>query len=538
MREFNFGQAGFQSRQSCQQMILTADDFQTAQLNTRGPPGPQVFIDLKAAYDRVCIDTLLDKLETRQTPSTVLNLISSLFSGCSTQVVVNGSLSKSIHLGTGLFQGSILSPFLFNTYIDDLAEQLNGRQPHKDARLYLYADDIRLGYKKGTKTTAIQKDLDDISGWAARNNMLPSISKSAYVADREIPLSLSGLRLPRTHSYKYLGIEMGVEGIDWATFMNRVCPKARKMLTFCQAIGDGWSEAIRIGIYKVFVRPVLEYGLPLFFFYQRFAETGSASQSIRTQVQTINKMIDDEHSLALSWIFNTRKPRKIHASLAGLPLYPDRLKYLAGSLILHLDRAPCSSILTVRRMDSRIFTGVIRLLSLTYRLDWISEYRRLPLINGKEQTWPSFGKGKLMELLTNVDRYGALANVCTKRSRNQSGMDLTLAIPNRPLRQLAVAWRLNIYPRGSYCPAPDCSSLPFNRGHACHLVDLYETRRQLSEKLKEKFALELSTRKNEKHHYTWLDFLLNEQEYDLFDRIRQNTAVTQSPKKKAVRVQD
>jgi hypothetical protein len=306
--------------------------------------------------------------------------------------------------------------------------------------------------------------------------------------------------------------------------------KTRKTLYFCQAIGDGWSEAIRTGIYKVFIRPVLEYGLPIYFFYQQFAGTGTASPSIKSQVATIDAMLKEEHLLALSWIFNVRKPRKIHASLAGMPLYAHRLKYLAGSLILHLDRAPETTVLALRRKDSRNFTGVTRLLRLTHRLDWVTEFHRLPPVNGKTQSWSSFGKGKLMDLLTNAVEYGTMANVCTKKSRNSSGMDLTLLIYDRDVRKLAIAWRCNVFPRGSKCP--ECTN-DFDRGHANHLMERYERSYPVLGKLKRRFEMEVSARrlKHEKHHYTWLDFLLNEGLYKLFDQVRQATSVTFSPRR-------
>ena len=105
----------------------------------------QGFIDLKMAYDAVPIPLLLQKLESRKVTMGVLSLIASLFLDCSSRVVVNGALSQPFQRQRGLFQGSVLSPFLFNIFINDLALQLDQSArwdpaPHS----LLFADDIKI----------------------------------------------------------------------------------------------------------------------------------------------------------------------------------------------------------------------------------------------------------------------------------------------------------------------------------------------------------------------------------------------------------
>lgn len=110
-----------------------------------------VFLDLKAAYDRVPVPLLLRKLEERRAPGSMVSLIGSLFLCCSMQAVVDGVLTPVVHRERGLMQGSLLSPFLFNLFIDDLARSLSsiGRTPSTGAPYACsleFADDILIFY--------------------------------------------------------------------------------------------------------------------------------------------------------------------------------------------------------------------------------------------------------------------------------------------------------------------------------------------------------------------------------------------------------
>jgi hypothetical protein len=100
------------------------------------------------------------------------SLISSLFVSCSSSVVVNGHLSPPIHRERGLFQGSLLSPWLFNVFIDDLAASINCQSALPPYAL-LFADDIQL---QARSYPHAQNMLDIVSHWLDSNGMKVNIS--------------------------------------------------------------------------------------------------------------------------------------------------------------------------------------------------------------------------------------------------------------------------------------------------------------------------------------------------------------------------
>ena len=114
---YDKGQGGFRRGFSCITMILLSEQGRKTGLAHR------IYLDLESAYDRVNIPKLLAKLAKNNISDKIIALVKSLFTDGSSIIAVNGALSKAIPKTNGLFQGSLLSPALFNWYINDLTWQ-------------------------------------------------------------------------------------------------------------------------------------------------------------------------------------------------------------------------------------------------------------------------------------------------------------------------------------------------------------------------------------------------------------------------------
>lgn len=97
-----------------------------------------VFIDFSKAFDVLNHKTLLAKLDYYGVRGVPHKLIESYLKDRKQSVVINNHASSFQDVPCGVPQGSILGPFLFNVYINDIVNVDN------QAQFIIYADDTSL----------------------------------------------------------------------------------------------------------------------------------------------------------------------------------------------------------------------------------------------------------------------------------------------------------------------------------------------------------------------------------------------------------
>jgi len=107
-------QCGFMVGKGTVDAINMNHEIAGATLRVRAGRLYRCYIDLKKAYDKVSRPALWIILARLGIPPTLITLIKSLHDGATACVKVNGQLSSPITLSTGLKQGSVISPMLFN----------------------------------------------------------------------------------------------------------------------------------------------------------------------------------------------------------------------------------------------------------------------------------------------------------------------------------------------------------------------------------------------------------------------------------------
>ncbi|GBN23510.1 putative RNA-directed DNA polymerase from transposon BS [Araneus ventricosus] len=129
-----------------------------------------VFLDVAKAFDKVWPNGFIYKLMKMGVLDSLTRLIASYLKNRSFQVRVGEALSKPIPIHAGVAQGSILAPFCFNVYVNDITRS-------KRTQLYLFADDTAIlstSSDPNIIATDLQTHLDELEEWLVKWKMKPT----------------------------------------------------------------------------------------------------------------------------------------------------------------------------------------------------------------------------------------------------------------------------------------------------------------------------------------------------------------------------
>ncbi|MEY3404294.1 MAG: hypothetical protein RLZZ86_3916, partial [Cyanobacteriota bacterium] len=496
----------------------------------------KTFIDLKAAYDRTDINIILKNMEHRLIPTKLINIIKNLFSGCSSRVIFNNETSDTFKRETGIFQGSILAPLLFNIFIDTLAHELqkevdiinteyNNLQPNEKSyesimpHFLFFADDIVIN---GRDKHEIQRLLNIIGDWCQTNGMLPGFNKCNYISDKDHDLLLLHEKLARTDSYKYLGLPITHEGIDFKSYIKAQGIRTRLEFEKIKISGNYFrSHSHKVNVIKSHVSSHLEYAISIIGLLPK-----STLKDLEKEIKDIEIIINQSRQWAsnVSHIYQT-----LASWMTNLWSYTTLLKYRKAALqeqilklemsnpirqlILANNQIPkniANELLSLKTTNSTIYADFIK--------EQITKNPRLTLVSYINQ----------MKKQTASESHTACYTL-PSRKNNKSNTDLAFSIKNQSTQRNAICWRQRIvYTEAKAVYRQDfkdykCSHCDkeFSIAHVmqCKLITEYA---KANPKLWVAFDRELSEfRKNypQAKNYTYLDFLLNNRHFKLFQEL-------------------
>jgi ribonuclease P/MRP protein subunit RPP40 len=251
-------QHGFQKEHSTEsQLIVTLEEIARA-LDQRCQVDVQI-LDFSKAFDTVPHRRLLNKIDYYGIRNKTKGWIKTWLTSRSQRVVVDGEASDSVHVDSGVPQGTVLGPLMFLLYINDIGSNIN-------STIKLFADDCLL-YRvinSTDDTDSLQRDLSKLDDWADKWQM-------GFNAKKCYTMRIHRKRQPIIHNYKmkeeplktvpsqaYLGVEIH-ERLSWKPHITAMTSKAARTLGFIRRNLSQCSSSIKQQAYTVLVRSQLEY---------------------------------------------------------------------------------------------------------------------------------------------------------------------------------------------------------------------------------------------------------------------------------------
>ncbi|CAM5151441.1 unnamed protein product [Natator depressus] len=249
-------QHGFTKGRSCQTNLISFFEKLTDFLD-KGNAVDLIYLDFSKAFDTVPHGELLVKLEKMGINLNIERWIRNWLTGRLQQVLLKGELSGWREVTSGVPQGSVLGPILFNLFITDLGTK-------SGSVLIKFADDTKLGGIANLEKDQdiIQEDLDDLVNWSNSNSKKFNSEKCKVmhlgINNKNFSYKLGTHQLEVTEEEKDLGVL-----VDHRMTMSRQCDMAvKKANAVLACIRRGISsrdKEVLVPLYKALVRPHLEY---------------------------------------------------------------------------------------------------------------------------------------------------------------------------------------------------------------------------------------------------------------------------------------
>ena len=227
-------------------------------------------VDLSAAFDTVCHNNLLSKINRSQLPPATARWLSCYMRGRQAKTCFRGVKSTSRKVNTGVPQGSRLSPSLFSFYIADMP------RPTDPVKRVCYADDLTVwasGVHIPDLEVSLNNYLEELTTYLKDNSLLISAPKSSvtlltpdtHQAKTHPDIFIEDSRLPLVKCPKILGVYLD-PSLSFNKHSQYVAERVSGRNNILKALaGTSWGQQKEtlLMTYKAVGRSIINYAAPV-----------------------------------------------------------------------------------------------------------------------------------------------------------------------------------------------------------------------------------------------------------------------------------
>ena len=233
------------------------------------------FVDFPKAFDSIWHDGLLHKLLSKNIGGQFYHLISDMYSKTKCAVKNGNKRSSFFDYNRGVRQGCILSPLLFNLYLDEFPHLLESSRDTDSITLpnglpvncLFYADDLILISRSAA---GLQKQLNILQDYSEKWLLKINLKKTKTLIFQKqnrkstrdkFSFFLNGTPIDKASQYSYLGITFNTNG-SFANSKKVLVEKARRSIFASKRYLDFNKLPIKTcnKLFDTLFLPILLYG--------------------------------------------------------------------------------------------------------------------------------------------------------------------------------------------------------------------------------------------------------------------------------------
>lgn len=264
-----------------------------------------VATDLSKAFDLVNYKIMLSKLKLIGIGGKLLRIFEDYFRNRKLHVIIGRSISSGYDQSCGLIQGSIISPTLFNIYVNDLASlTFKGRivQYADDNLLYVIHTDLQIGLRN------MQQDMNMVVKYFYNNSIKMNAQKTQMIVFknhrinvniynflnvvcheteclRDNRIGCNCQRLPFNDSIKHLGINFDSD-MRFNTHIDQMTRTMKVALYKCSRISHYFPVNTKRIIYFSMIQSIINYGITVYSLAPQYIKL-SLENTMRRIIQTL-----------------------------------------------------------------------------------------------------------------------------------------------------------------------------------------------------------------------------------------------------------
>ena len=266
--KFNNKQFGYKSNSSCKHASFVINET-LSYYKKGGSPCYVISLDMKKAFDRMWRDGLFSKLKTK-IEEPIWRALVNYYQNSKGKVKINYELSSEFIIKEGVKQGGILSPYLFNYFMNDLLNEndkknLGASIGSYNVGLLSYCDDLII---LSPHVSHVNKILQMCEFYAINNKLVFNTNKcNWYLHGKAIidhpNFKINNDELNKVNSLIHLGLPIGNQKHIEEFFCDKFKKVERSLYTLyslgCKA--NGLNYYLIANIYKKFCQSIFYYGL-------------------------------------------------------------------------------------------------------------------------------------------------------------------------------------------------------------------------------------------------------------------------------------